>query len=369
MKTLDPDPSLPPGTKCSWHADGSVSAAWKAQYTGSCGVAPTLVEDLPTTICTHTPAPPAPAHKVYIAGAQVAGFDTAIFGLPTDPAKSVPVIFTATDNVLISTLRISNVITARYGPIGHWEGLLGFIFDWLGTGVTLKTLVPSVRPIYAAAAALPQNSEAAAVAKAVKHLTNTSGLLYSPSISTLQALTTHCPVTAEHAALQPSVVCIDEGFSSTIDSMGRQHGETGNCPACGCIDKNSCANTRTDDNAQSAIGYDNSTPRNSSYLTLPHPTSPYLTLLSLSLTHTHAHPCCYIHTLTHAATYTSSPTLNAPRCSIGIAGQLLSNQHYTSIAVNITDYIFQFSSARQQPANKSDGSRGAPPCTYCAYEK
>jgi hypothetical protein len=157
-----------------------------------------------------------PRENVYVAAAQVAGFDKTIFGMPTDASKSAVVLFAATDDVLLCTTRISNVITARYGPIAHWQALFAFIFEWLDTDVVLHTLVPAVRPRYAPSIPVTDSMETAAVSAAVKHLTNTSGLLYSPT-TPLATLTRHCPVAAEHTALQAEVTCIDEGLSSTID--------------------------------------------------------------------------------------------------------------------------------------------------------
>lgn len=116
---------------------------------------------------------------LFLAAARVAGYQTAIFGLPVG---SLPVLFSPTGHTLVATLRISNLIQARYGPLAAWTQLLRFVLDWLGAaGVELPTLVPAVRPRYVANATLPANAEALAVAAAVNHLTNSSRLLYSAS--------------------------------------------------------------------------------------------------------------------------------------------------------------------------------------------
>ena len=44
---------------CAWNTTGQ-SDAWRKQYTGSCGAAPTLVPTLPTRVCGAGGAPPAP---------------------------------------------------------------------------------------------------------------------------------------------------------------------------------------------------------------------------------------------------------------------------------------------------------------------
>jgi hypothetical protein len=201
---------------------------------------------------------------VHVMGARVAGYDTAVFGLPTDPNASTIVLFSATADVLISTTHLSNLITARYGPLVAYTALLRFMFTKLGLPTTaLKPLVASVRPHYSPDEMLPTNSQAAAVEAAVHHLAVTSGLLYSGrdymdsgSTSDVATLVRRCPVSAAYNDThQHNTTCIDEGFGSNIDFLGRQSGESGDCPACGCLVKGQCANTRTDDNAQSAIGF------------------------------------------------------------------------------------------------------------------
>ena len=44
---------------CAWNTTGQ-SVAWRKQYTGTCGAAPTLVPTLPTRVCGAGGAPPAP---------------------------------------------------------------------------------------------------------------------------------------------------------------------------------------------------------------------------------------------------------------------------------------------------------------------
>ena len=99
-------------------------------------------------------------------------------------------------------------------------------------------------------------AEQQAVAAAVAHLTTTSKLLHSRLAtppSDLATLKQHCPTT--HPEDQLNATCIDEGMSSYINAKGNATREMGTCSACGCTAKTNreqqCANTRTDDNAQS----------------------------------------------------------------------------------------------------------------------
>lgn len=59
MRTLNPDPKLPPTQICAWNASAE-SASWAQLFTGSCGVAPTLLPHLPVRICSPSPSPPPP---------------------------------------------------------------------------------------------------------------------------------------------------------------------------------------------------------------------------------------------------------------------------------------------------------------------
>ena len=55
METLDRNPLLPKRTVCSWRASAE-PASWAAQFTGGCGISPTLVQGLPTHFCTSSRA-------------------------------------------------------------------------------------------------------------------------------------------------------------------------------------------------------------------------------------------------------------------------------------------------------------------------
>ena len=190
----------------------------------------------------------------------------------------------------------------RYGPLAAYTALLEFILAQLGLPASaLKTpLVANVRPRYSVLEALPSGSVQAAVGAAASHLTSTSGMLISgrwSPVSNQSTLTRRCPVMDEYKHLQSNVTCIREGFGSNIDYRGRQQGETGDCLACGCVRKGMCANTRTDDNAQSAIG-------------------------------------------------------------IAIAGKLLNDSRSLAVAKDIVEYLYLYSGAIEKPVNHSDGSRG-----------
>ena len=161
--------------------------------------------------------------------------------------------------------------------------------------------MPSVRPRYSPTASLPTDADVQAVSAAVEHLTASSGLLYSRLATPptdLATLTQHCPTLAAPGA-QVNATCIDEGLSSYINANGNATRELGTCSACGCTATANrtqhCANTRTDDNAQSAVG-------------------------------------------------------------IAVGGVLTHTQKYKQIATEIIEYIYTTSGAQETPADRSDGS-------------
>ena len=87
----------------------------------------------------------------------------------------------AAGSVLVATTSFSNVLQGRYGPVRAWGSLLAFVLSWLGSTHTLAPLVPRVRPAHARNESLASAAaaERKALAAAVAHLCDTSGLLYS----------------------------------------------------------------------------------------------------------------------------------------------------------------------------------------------
>jgi hypothetical protein len=67
--------------------------------------------------------------KVHMAAAVVAGFDTAVFGLPSN---SVPLLFECpTGNVLVATTKLSHFVTGRYVPAQDWRTVWLGVLSWL----------------------------------------------------------------------------------------------------------------------------------------------------------------------------------------------------------------------------------------------
>ena len=111
---------------------------------------------------------PADSESAHIVFARVAGFDSAVYGLPE---KTWPVLLECGGgNVLAATTKLSNFVTARFAPSDAVEQMWGGILEWLGLGgdVSKLTWVEAVRTSYSRDEVLPGDIERIAVGRGVK---------------------------------------------------------------------------------------------------------------------------------------------------------------------------------------------------------
>ena len=96
--------------------------------------------------------------------ARVAGFDSAVFGLPK---KDVwPILFEhPRGDVLVATTKLSQFVTARYGPTEAWPKVWQYILTWLGRSPKALPVqwTPAVRPSYSRLEPLPPQAALEAV--------------------------------------------------------------------------------------------------------------------------------------------------------------------------------------------------------------
>lgn len=102
---------------------------------------------------------PTTANSQLLSLARVAGYDSAIYGLPKDAA---PLLLELPEfNALVATSALSNFVTGRYAPVatwrGIWQGILRHLDPKLKT-VNLKW-TPEVHPRYKRDEKLPRNAE------------------------------------------------------------------------------------------------------------------------------------------------------------------------------------------------------------------
>ena len=95
--------------------------------------------------------------------ARVAGFETALYGLPPQYA---PILFEHTPgSLLVATTKLSQFITARYAPADSWWAIWQYILSWLRAGQRLplspeaERAAATVRPMYGPQEPLPVDVE------------------------------------------------------------------------------------------------------------------------------------------------------------------------------------------------------------------
>ncbi len=124
---------------------------------------------------------PVSASSAHLVAARVAGFDSAVYGLP---AQRDPLLFEHPDKpgLLVATTKLSGFVRGRYAPADAWRTVWRSILGWLVPGTTLPPLewTPTVRPSYGPADALPPNAEQQAFVRGVAWFRK-SHLLLDPS--------------------------------------------------------------------------------------------------------------------------------------------------------------------------------------------
>ena len=105
--------------------------------------------------------------------AKVAGYDDAVFGLPTN---SVSILFRSPGaKALFATTKLSGFETGRFAPEDAWQSLWNWILRELGVEASIRYSNP-VRATYTAGEQLPANWQGLALRRAVQWNDN-SGLL------------------------------------------------------------------------------------------------------------------------------------------------------------------------------------------------
>jgi hypothetical protein len=106
---------------------------------------------------------PAEANQAHVVMARVAGFDTAVYGLPE---VTHPILFEhPRGNVLVATTKLSHFVTARYAPEDAWRAIWSWILMWTSRGKGKVSLewTPSACPSFGRIEDLPENVEAQAL--------------------------------------------------------------------------------------------------------------------------------------------------------------------------------------------------------------
>ncbi|MCP4452028.1 MAG: hypothetical protein GY809_11245, partial [Planctomycetes bacterium] len=106
--------------------------------------------------------------KPLLVFAQVAGYDTAVYGLTDTPAP--PILFELpAGNTLVSTTKLSHFVSGRYSPRDAWQQLWMGVLNWLDPELNIDGLrwIQTVRPMYGRDTVLPDNAIEQAVVRGV----------------------------------------------------------------------------------------------------------------------------------------------------------------------------------------------------------
>lgn len=107
------------------------------------------------------------ADRPHLVLARVAGFDTAVYGVPAE--ASALLFEDPTGTLLVATTKLSQFLTGRYAPTAEWEAIWRWILRWACPESAFQpvSVMPTVRPTYSADASLPVDVEQQAFARGI----------------------------------------------------------------------------------------------------------------------------------------------------------------------------------------------------------
>lgn len=161
--------------------------------------------------CHYTPAKA--AHPMLVVG-RVAGFDTAVYGLP---ATAQPLLFEIPGrNIFVATTKLSGFITGRYAPARDWQAVWQTILARLDPqhAPHKLTWLPIVSPAFGPETKLPPHFEKSAFSAFANWITN-SRLLVPPDREA--AIASSLKVNGETAATPGSDEPIGDGSLGILE--------------------------------------------------------------------------------------------------------------------------------------------------------
>lgn len=172
---------------------------------------------------------PANAEYSLIVAARVAGYDHAVFGIPT---SAQPILFLLDGGqVVVATTKLSSFQTARFAPTAEWEALWKYVLHNLsGADVSSFHWTPRVRAMYGPDERLPRAHEKIAFKNAVKWCYDSHLLISQQRLPSLQncwkAAAEWTQGGEENYPVGDGRFGILEGYSSGIRPDGTQQQRT-----------------------------------------------------------------------------------------------------------------------------------------------
>ena len=168
---------------------------------------------------------PTAAAKAHIVVGRVAGFDTAVYGLPE---QVFPILFEhPRGDILVATTKLSQFVTARYAPAEAWRAVWAMVLGWLRGGGAVPELrwTPTVRPSFAADEGLPSDVERRALRRGLAWFWRSRLLVHPPSGGKRYHMQHHervAPAPPPEWPVGDGTHGLLEGFSSSIRVDGSQ---------------------------------------------------------------------------------------------------------------------------------------------------
>ena len=164
--------------------------------------------------------------KSLLVAAKVVGFDKAELGL--DSTKQYPLLFFYSDNLLLSSTKLSDFAKGRFLPENKWKCVFEYIMSWLlnvDKDLIFKDWLAFVTPMYSKNETLPLSAKKDCIKKGINWFFNARFFLSEASLPIYNQYNTDWPY---GPSLKDSIVIGDgsmgvlEGHASIINYDGEQ---------------------------------------------------------------------------------------------------------------------------------------------------
>lgn len=176
--------------------------------------------------CRYTPVSLPEGIEPLLVVARVAGFDTAVFGLPDERH---PLLFDIPERKLIvATSPLSGFVSGRFAPLREWQYLWKYLLARLDpelSGLSLS-VTPPVRPAYRRDEPLPDDVESRTLRRAAEWYFKSRLLIHADRESDIHRMLLDkkedAPIPGPDAPIGDGSHGILEGFASAIQYDGHQ---------------------------------------------------------------------------------------------------------------------------------------------------
>ena len=169
-----------------------------------------------------------PSGTPWLLTARMAGYDTAVFGVPADAAPLLVETRLAAVPALMAATCLSDVVRARFGPADHWRSLWSAVLGWLDpTDRRPVEWTPAAFPSLPPARRVGSNEETKALGRGVDWLFQAGMIVSEPQARTYDGPAASWPdrvgpVAPAGTPPGDGSLGVLEGFSSRIDAQGAQ---------------------------------------------------------------------------------------------------------------------------------------------------